>query len=72
MSSFRLRRGREADVDALLEIERRAATLLLGHGAYDVFAMHSLLPADLLRGITSDSLQVAEAGSALVGFAFEW
>lgn len=68
MSAFAIRKGREADIDALLEIERRAATLLLDHGAFDVFAMHSLSPADLLKGIQSGSLHVAEIGSEPVGF----
>ncbi len=69
MCAFAIRHAREAEIDALLEIERRAAALLLDHGAYDVFAMHSLLPADLLRGIESGILRVAEAGSQPVGFA---
>jgi ribosomal protein S18 acetylase RimI-like enzyme len=64
-----IRAGCEADVDALLEIERRAAALLLGHGAYDLFAMHSLAPADLLEGVRNGILRVAEVDGLAVGFA---
>ncbi|MET0808137.1 MAG: GNAT family N-acetyltransferase [Pseudoxanthomonas sp.] len=64
-----LRAGIEADIDALLEVERRAATLLLDHGAYDLFAMHSLSPQDLRNGIKHGILHVAEADGQPVGFA---
>jgi GNAT superfamily N-acetyltransferase len=64
-----LRAGTEADIDALLEVERRAAALLLGHGAYDLFAMHSLAPQNLQDGIAHGILRVAEVGGQAVGFA---
>lgn len=64
-----LRDGRHEDVEALLDVERRAAHLLLEHGAYDVFAMHSLSPQDLLEGIANGILRVAEADGIPVGFA---
>ncbi|RZA33783.1 MAG: GNAT family N-acetyltransferase [Lysobacteraceae bacterium] len=64
-----LRAGIEADIAALLEVERRAAALLLGHGAYDLFAMHSLSPANLREGIAHGILRVAEVGGEAVGFA---
>lgn len=57
------------DIDALLQVERRAAELLLGHGAYDLFAMHSLSPQDLQDGIAQGILRVAEMGGQVVGFA---
>ncbi len=69
MAGFPIRAGREADIDALLEIERRAAALLLGHGAHDLFAMHSLAPKDLLEGVRSGILRVAEVDGRAVGFA---
>jgi GNAT superfamily N-acetyltransferase len=59
----------DADIDALLEVERRATALLLGHGAYDLFAMHSLSPQNLRDGIAHGILQVAEIGGQAVGFA---
>ena len=64
-----LRVGIEADIDALLEVERRAAALLLGHGAYDLFAMHSLSPENLREGIAHGILRVAEDGGGALGFA---
>jgi GNAT superfamily N-acetyltransferase len=64
-----IRAGREADIENLLDIERRAAALLLGHGAYDLFAMHSLSAANLLEGIRNGILRVAEADARAVGFA---
>lgn len=69
MIGLSIRAGREADVEALLEIERRAAALLLGHGAYDLFAMHSLSPADLEQGIRNGILRVAEVEGQVAGFA---
>jgi GNAT superfamily N-acetyltransferase len=69
MTDLLLRVGTEADIDALLEVERRAAALLLGHGAYDLFAMHSLLPQNLRDGIAHGILRVAEVGGQPVGFA---
>jgi GNAT superfamily N-acetyltransferase len=64
-----IREGCEADIEVLLDIERRAAALLLGHGGCDVFAMHSLSPHNLMEGIESGILRVAEADGAAVGFA---
>ena len=64
-----LRAGIDADIAALLEVERRAAALLLGHGAYDLFAMHSLSPENLHEGIAHGILRVAEVGGEAVGFA---
>ncbi len=64
-----IRPGREADIAALLEVERRAAALLLGHGDYDLLAMHSLSQDDLSRGVCNGSLRVAELGGQAVGFA---
>lgn len=69
MTGLLLRAGTEADIDTLLEVERRAATLLLGHGAYDLFAMHSLSPQNLQDGIAHGILQVAEVGGQAVGLA---
>ena len=69
MTGLLLRVGTETDIDALLEVERRAAELLLGHGAYDLFAMHSLSPQNLQDGIAHGILQVAEVGGQPVGFA---
>ena len=68
MQGLTLRTGRPADIDTLLEVERHAATLLLGHGSHDLFAMHSLATDDLLRGIAGDWLTVAEVDGATVGF----
>ena len=64
-----MRAGCPADIGPLLNIERRAAALLLEHGAHDLFAMHSLSADDLQRGIDSGMLAVAEVGSQAVGFA---
>ncbi len=69
MTDLLLRAGAEADIDALLEVERSAAELLLGHGAYDLFAMHSLSPQDLQDGIAHGILHVAELNGQAVGFA---
>ena len=69
MTGPSIRAGAEADIDALLEVERRASALLLGHGAYDVFAMHSLSPQNLQDGIAHGILHVAELDGAPVGFA---
>ena len=69
MSRFLLRGGTHADIHALLEVERHAATLLLGHGAYDLFAMHSLSPENLREGVATGILKVAEVGGEAVGFA---
>ena len=69
MTGFPIRAGCEADIDALLEIERRAATLLLGHGAHDLFAMHSLSAADLQQGVHDGILRIAEVEGQAVGFA---
>lgn len=43
--------------------------LLLGHGAYDLFAMHSLSPHNLRDGIARGMLRVAEVDGQAVGFA---
>lgn len=64
-----LRAGTEADIGALLQVERRASELLLGHGAYGLFAMHSLSPQNLLDGIAHGILRVGEVGGQAVGFA---
>ena len=69
MSGLLIRVGNEADVDALLQVEHRAAELLLNHGAYDLFAMHSLSSQDLQDGIAKGMLRVAEADGQAVGFA---
>jgi GNAT superfamily N-acetyltransferase len=69
MTDLLLRAGAEVDIDALLQVERRAAELLLGHGAYDLFAMHSLSPQNLHDGIAHGILRVAEVGGQAVGFA---
>ena len=69
VSGFQLRHGTENDIDALLAIEKRAAGLLLDHGAYDLFAMHSLSPQDLRDGSARGILHVAEVGGQPVGFA---
>lgn len=69
MTGLLLRPGTEADIAALLEVERRAAELLLDHGACDLFAMHTLSPQNLQDGIAHGILQVAEVGGQPVGFA---
>lgn len=69
MSRPLIRPGHETDIVALLEVERRAAALLLGHGAHDLFAMHSLSQDDLSRGVRNGNLRVAELGGQAVGFA---
>lgn len=69
MAGHSIRAGCGADIEALLEIEHRAAALLLGHGAHDLFAMHSLSMQDLHRGITRGILRVAEVDGNAVGFA---
>lgn len=69
MADLLLRTGIETDIDALLEVERRAAALLLGHGAYDLFAMHSLSPENLRDGIANGFLRVADLDGEAVGFA---
>ena len=69
MAGFVIRAGCEADIDCLLDIERRAASLLLDHGGYDLLAMHSLSSADLEEGIANGILCVAEVGGVAAGFA---
>jgi GNAT superfamily N-acetyltransferase len=69
MIGLLLRAGAEADIDALLEVERRAAELLQDHGAYELFAMHSLSSQDLRDGIAHGILRVAEIEGQVVGFA---
>lgn len=66
---LQLRHGTESDVEAMLQIEGRAAELLLSHGAHDLFAMHSLSPQNLRNGIAHGILRVAEVGGLPVGFA---
>lgn len=67
--AFDIRPGCEADIEALLDIECRAATLLAGHRVYAVFAMHTLSASDLLTGIERGILRVAEVGGRAAGFA---
>jgi len=69
MTDLLLRDGTQADIDTLLQVERRAADLLLGHGAYDLFAMHSLSLQNLQDGIAHGILHVAEVRGQAVGFA---
>lgn len=69
MDGFVVRDGNEADIDGLLDIERRAARLLLDRGGLDLFAMHSLSRGALDAGIRDGILRVAETGGARVGFA---
>lgn len=66
---FAIRAGRQADSGRLLEVERLAAELVLGHGAHDLFAMHSLSPQDIEEGIANGMLHVAEVQGLAVGFA---
>jgi GNAT superfamily N-acetyltransferase len=66
---FAIRAGRQADIDRLLQVERLAAEVLLGHCAHDLFAMHSLSPEDIQQGIATGILRVAEVGGVAVGFA---
>ena len=69
ISVLAIRAGIEADVIVLLRVACRAADLLLNHGAYDLFAMHSLSPQDLQDGIAQGMLRVAEVDGKPVGFA---
>ena len=69
MAGFTLRAGCEADIEALLDIERRAARLLLDHGGHDLLAMHSLSLADIQEGISTGILRVAEVDGVAAGFA---
>lgn len=69
MKGFLLRAARVGDIDALLEVERRAASLLLDHGGYDLLAMHSLASHDLEQGILHGILELAEVAGQVVGFA---
>lgn len=69
MSRFLLRGGTHADIHELLEVERNAAALLLGHGGYDLFAMHSLSTENLRDGVVNGILRVAEVDGEVVGFA---
>ena len=69
MDGFVVRDGNEADIDALLEVERRAARLLLDLGGHDVLAMHALTADDLARGARAGWLKVAESEGRPVGFA---
>lgn len=64
-----IRAGRQADIDRLLQVERLAAEVLLGHGAHDLFAMHSLSSIELENGIVNGILRVAEAEGMAIGFA---
>lgn len=69
MAGFVVRKGNDADIDGLLEIERRAAQLLLDRGGLDVFAMHSLSRDDLDAGIHGGILRVADVDGVAIGFA---
>ncbi len=69
MQGLVIRNGAAADAEALLEIESRAAKLLLDYGGHDLLAMHALSPEDLLRGVQSGLLRVAEIAATPVGFA---
>lgn len=69
MTGFVIRNAGETDIERLLDVERRAAALLLGHGAHDLLAMHSLSPQDLHDGIMQGILHVADVEGHVVGFA---
>jgi len=69
MPGFVIRSAGEADIERLLEVERRAAALLLGHGTHDLHAMHSLSPEDLHEGIMQGIVRVADVEGHAVGFA---
>jgi len=64
-----LREGVEADIHALLEIEARAAQLLLAQEGMALLAMHSLVADDLRGGIKCGLLRVAQLDGVAVGFA---
>ena len=69
MADFVIRAAGEADIERLLEVERRAAALLLGLGTHDLLAMHSLSAQDLHDGTTQGILRVADVDGHAVGFA---
>ena len=69
MADFIIRAAGEAEIERLLEVERRAAALLLGLGTHDLFAMHSLSAQDLHDGTTQGILRVADVEGHAVGFA---
>lgn len=69
MADFVIRAAGEADIERLLEVERRAAALLLGLGTHDLLAMHSLSAQDLHDGTTQGILRVADVEGHAVGFA---
>ena len=69
MTDFVIRAAGEADIERLLEVQRRAAALLLGLGTHDLFAMHSLSAKDLHKGTTQGILRVADVDGHAVGFA---
>ena len=69
MTDFKIRAANEADIERLLEVERRAAALLLGLGTHDLFAMHSLSTQDLHEGTMHGILRVADVDGHAVGFA---
>ena len=69
MTDFVIRVAVEADIERLLEVERRAAALLLGLGTHDLLAMHSLSAQDLHDGTTQGILRVADVEGHAVGFA---
>lgn len=69
MQGLTIRDGVAADVEALLDIESRAARLLLEYGGHDLLAMHSLSRDDLLGGVQEGLLPVAEIADVPVGFA---
>ena len=69
MTGFVIRAAGEADIERLLDVQRRAAALLLGLGTHDLFAMHSLSAQDLHEGTTQGILRVADVDGHVVGFA---
>lgn len=69
MTDFVIRAAKEFDIERLLEVERRAAALLLGLGTHDLFATHSLSAQDLHEGTLQGILRVAEVDGHVVGFA---
>lgn len=69
MNGLVIRPGREDDIDALLRVEQRAASLLEGHVALAVFAMHAMTRDDLVTGIAGGLLHVATVDDGPMGFA---
>lgn len=69
MQGLVLREGVEAEIDALLQVEARAAQLLLAQEGLALLAMHSLVADDLRGGIERGLLRVAQRDGVAVGFA---